>query len=834
MRLKLSCIPVIMVSALCMSMYRIHAQEFQQEVQMKSPTLVDPELNDKWFAKGLCQHDFDSGTLRITEPGCYYLKENIVFNPVAAYEATRTDKPADGWPAIVSIEADNVNFDLNTKSLTASLEYLQGINASTGLPNVLHRGFAGILLNNSLYSPYIARALGVAEDRFFFEGEAVFKAAHNVVIRNGTIGTVQRGVAGAHNTAVFVYDLVIKDLEQGGISLLGVQGAEVKQSCISGLQHHICFDHDALYIWNEIAALEHLAALETTPEDVKAQALYFKNALLPLVADGTKKALSDDGQVYGVSICPPSIVADDEVFHNSCVTVETVSICSLAAQPREELLIESKMSGILRSDIFGLRWFDAYAGVDNSFAPNVILKAAVFLDAHTPELHKLPQPFVDTILAAHPSEALFLMQVKPHASVDWYGYAVSGIAGICAFGADCSVFKDCSITDLRNNGEHGYKVATVPGGSSDEQVRYTGNDVAGFAGLTLSGGHVADIVVCHCTSEYGYAYGLLLEQCSGMKVQECAARSICSNGDAPDAQEVCKEVCTYDCNCCDCHLTKSVCTQCCTHECHEVCVDVSTVCPVNPPSCSFGFAVTDGSRGNWLSGCQACKIKAPRCACGFLVAQSACTQIKESKAYGISAFSFKNLLADPKLAAGFKTDRTVCTVFEQCETTDVRADNEPAGAASVSRAVGFALFGTEDELDVNSVVHQSKTTCNDGGQWAAIGVLLNNTACAVVTETEASYHTKGQRGFGIRDMAENSTAMILKNHAVNNATKNYSVMYTHKGQSLPVSTGTNVSTRNLEPRNPWNNVLIEKGKKGKEQVKPRGKVVTSVFQAVSC
>ena len=182
----------------------------------------------------LTQQDFQSGTVRITQPGTYLLTENIVFNPNPAGSANgfgghleshdagkplprQYGDPASGFYdpaayglgffAAIAIECDDVIIDLN------------GFTLEQGLEHSLHQRFFGLItLNDQPFPP----RLGPAD----FGTELQEPA--RIEIRNGTLGrTSHHGILGNNNQAITLSDLHFVDYEVAGISLNGVRNLSI-------------------------------------------------------------------------------------------------------------------------------------------------------------------------------------------------------------------------------------------------------------------------------------------------------------------------------------------------------------------------------------------------------------------------------------------------------------------------------------------------------------------------------------------------------------------------------------------------------------------------------
>lgn len=182
----------------------------------------------------LRQEDFQSGTLRITQPGTYLLTENIIFNPHPTGSpnafGTILESPDAGKPfptqygnpesdlydpaayglgffAAIAIECDDVIVDLN------------GFTLEQGLEHSLHqRFFSLITLNDQPFPP----RLGPADF-----GDELQEPAR-IQIRNGTLGrTSHHGILGNNNQTITLSDLRFDGYEVAGISLNGVEELEI-------------------------------------------------------------------------------------------------------------------------------------------------------------------------------------------------------------------------------------------------------------------------------------------------------------------------------------------------------------------------------------------------------------------------------------------------------------------------------------------------------------------------------------------------------------------------------------------------------------------------------
>ena len=175
------------------------------------------DKNTKFSIITLKQSNFDSGTVRITKPGIYILKENITFNPneqndfFPTYSQIQSkqypigkDGPYHlGFFAAITIEASNVILDLNGYTIKQSK-----------LHNLQQRFYSHIELANS---PFIPK-----QGPGSFVSSNTFKSAKNILIRNGILGkSSHHGIHGNANNNIIINNLEITDFEVAGIALNG-------------------------------------------------------------------------------------------------------------------------------------------------------------------------------------------------------------------------------------------------------------------------------------------------------------------------------------------------------------------------------------------------------------------------------------------------------------------------------------------------------------------------------------------------------------------------------------------------------------------------------------
>lgn len=173
----------------------------------------------------LYQNDFINGTYRITKPGVYVLKEDIVFHPNPDNDFSPTVQqlkenvyPSNpyrlGFFAAITIECHDVIVDLNGHTLSHS-----------SIHNSKQRFFALIELANSPFIPNTGPA-NFGKD---------IQSAFNLIIKNGTLGlSSHHGIHGNNNHHILIENIIFKDFEVAAISLNGGKHIYINNCTIKG------------------------------------------------------------------------------------------------------------------------------------------------------------------------------------------------------------------------------------------------------------------------------------------------------------------------------------------------------------------------------------------------------------------------------------------------------------------------------------------------------------------------------------------------------------------------------------------------------------------------
>ena len=303
--------------------------------------------------------DFKEGTYRITEPGYYLLKENIIFDPNPDFDSMPTEeqtksgkyKISPGHPyhlgffAAITIETDNVVLDLNGYKIE------QGI-----LHNLQQRFFSIIELASS---PFIPNQ-GPAD----FNSKSNFKSTNFCKIINGTIGrSSHHGIHGNGMSNLIIENLVIKDFEVAAIALNGATDTKIKNinvvKCVDKIQvlssySQSRFIRTFLYKLkneNPDAFIEYknkvytissiINTLETCLEITKNCILNNHGEIAPVFKNDS---LLYDGNMYGIVLTTIGVVINDFKFErlnnsigNQRITLENIKINNIISKPVEIL-----------------------------------------------------------------------------------------------------------------------------------------------------------------------------------------------------------------------------------------------------------------------------------------------------------------------------------------------------------------------------------------------------------------------------------------------------------------------------------------------------------------
>jgi len=183
----------------------------------------------------IVQADFKEGTVILSTPGLYTLREDIVFDPKTPLSSGISDADVHfpdprsekypqtggyflGFFATISVVADNVVLDCQGHSIAMSPEF--------------HKRQRFHALIELASKPFISEA-GPPQ---FSDGElspGELKVANNVTIRNCNLGlSAHHGIHGNENKGVTIQNVTIRDFEVAGIHLNGAENIRIEDADI--------------------------------------------------------------------------------------------------------------------------------------------------------------------------------------------------------------------------------------------------------------------------------------------------------------------------------------------------------------------------------------------------------------------------------------------------------------------------------------------------------------------------------------------------------------------------------------------------------------------------
>jgi len=718
----------------------------------------------------LTQADFTSGTYRISSPGYYYLTEDIAFNPDPVQEALRKDKPlADEWFTALSIECDNVIVDLNTKTFAVHPHFID---------TQLLKVFSLIELANMPF-PNIKKEFGFSDVT-----HAVY--AHNVTIKNGTIGTSpHHGIHGNNNADVQLYDLVIRDWEVAGIALNGLKNGVIRNISISGLEHTFSFTGLVSMMLVARMFLNQFA----TQSDTTAKK--FMDDLDVMIADPTQNGSIHPsglnyGNAYGIFLnrtfdIGPVASARSPLSTNA-ILIEDVRIANIKIDTLEAVVIGDANGTAIAPELFGsMRWEDAYP--QGQFKPNALLKAQVYiLSKKNPAA--MPAGFADNILSEQPQEKLFLSHARPVFNRDFPIHAQKGIYGIRIDAGYGVTIRNCSIMGLENVGKPGATLRDIPAGNNYSFFpgRFSGNDIHGIALIVCDNCTVDRCTVSDCTSLNGYVHGIaLFNNAKANRIEHCKVSGLRGARD--------EEAKRYE--------------QAASVQTHN-----DTSASVNPPSRVYGYSIRSNSVANHFIDCIAQDLEAPRIVYGIYVDSSRDTVITRALCSSYRTTSDQLFTGTVKRTCGIASRGSYTTAVVNSIVRDLVCANEGSGGITApSQAVGY-MFDVNDESinDQYGVVDGARAEYLHGGRGIAYGVYLDNAIdTTIVNSTAVRSSSAMRKGYGFYRTPNAKGSIVLRNTSYGNAFMNYEPSDT----TWPTIELSSSNVHSLQTHNAWFNVSIK-------------------------
>ena len=313
--------------------------------------------NTPYACINLRQNSFTNGTVRITKPGIYILKENISFEPNSNNDFMPTGPQIAsgqypvgtagayhlGFFAAITIETTGVILDLNGKTIQ-----------QTVLHNLQQRFYANIEMASAPFIP--------AQGPATFSTPSNFKAGEKVLIKNGTLAlSSHHGIHGNTMKDIILQNLSIEDFEVAGVALNGAINSILSNITIKNTSLNI----RVLSTYSQARFIR--TFLQTVPAgttingkniadvitDLNSGLEEAKNAVL--VGNTPSNMFGNshfdkgyDGNVYGLVLNVNGVVVNDfittrpsEAIGNQNIYLQNITIKNIISRPVEIMALNS-------------------------------------------------------------------------------------------------------------------------------------------------------------------------------------------------------------------------------------------------------------------------------------------------------------------------------------------------------------------------------------------------------------------------------------------------------------------------------------------------------------
>ena len=317
--------------------------------------------NTNYTCINLRQQHFNSGTVRITKPGIYILRENITFEPnphndfmpLSSQMGPTGQYPAGaggayhlGFFAAITIETNGVILDLNGKEIKQSK-----------LHNLQQRFYANIELGSA---PFIPSQGPVVEG---FSTDDTYNPGTNVLIKNGSLGlSSHHGIHGnLQGRSVILQDLIVENFEVAGIALNGAS-----HSIFDGITiRNTNLDVKVLSAYSQarfirpflkdVSGITHngktgsqiLTALQNALDEAR-DAVRLGNVPLSSLFGNQHSTDGYDGNVYGLLLNVNGVVVNDFIttrpataVGNKYIYLQNIDISGIISRPVEIIAISA-------------------------------------------------------------------------------------------------------------------------------------------------------------------------------------------------------------------------------------------------------------------------------------------------------------------------------------------------------------------------------------------------------------------------------------------------------------------------------------------------------------
>ena len=476
----------------------------------------------------LRQSDFNAGTVRLTRPGVYVLKESILFspNPSNDFQPTTAQIASGLYPvaggaqpsgayhlgffAAITIEAEDIVLDLNGFTIRQSEDH-----------RLHQRFYSNIELGSA---PFIT-----GQGPGNFSTDSSYKAPTRTLIMNGYLGrSSHHGIHGNAMTGTLLYNLSIFGQEVAGIALNGALDSVIAyvtvQNIGSGVPVLAAFSQGKF-------ARNHLATLAARRSDAVLD-LHTGRKTVQQIADELQTTLDNpghglfsnptgllDGNIYGILLNVRGIAVNDFLHQrpqgalgNERIHLQDVVIKDLASHPREMVAVSAipdKGGAYGGSRLVGpagdILHIEQTRGDDGKYRENSLANAQLILAKYNdPKLGTTNIPAYIVTWAEQNAVAPIRDGSITFSGVEHYlvpagdamGHTMKGNIGLFVSGGHQITGQNISVVGLHSKGSAVGTSQHIPEPDRVTQgADATGITIAGSSAVTLSGVTVSNVTV---------------------------------------------------------------------------------------------------------------------------------------------------------------------------------------------------------------------------------------------------------------------------------------------------------------------------------------------------
>ena len=311
----------------------------------------------------LYNNDFANGTVRITKPGIYTLKENIIFSPnptndfLPTTEQTSSLYPVGidgpyhlGFFAAIAVEANDVIINLNGFTMEQSL-----------IHNLQQRFYAHIELANSPFVPNQGPHAFIPLGGYF--------AASRVLVTGGTLGvSSHHGIHANVSDNVVLYNIIMNEFEVAGVALNGTTNGILSKLTLNGITNNIrvlSSYPQALFLRRKMetittdltldlqgGSLNFAGAIDAINSDLTAARASVESNQTPTNFMGNQTG-KYDGNMYGIVLNVKGVVVNDFLASRPADAIGNINIVlydniikNIISHPVEIIALDSATTGV--------------------------------------------------------------------------------------------------------------------------------------------------------------------------------------------------------------------------------------------------------------------------------------------------------------------------------------------------------------------------------------------------------------------------------------------------------------------------------------------------------